>query len=76
MHAGKIDNKTAAARVFSVLHKRLGEWVGGWDLTVEARTTAVSTRISEVRTQLPDGMNLETRQEGHQFFYRLSKEAA
>lgn len=71
MHAGKLENKTAAARVFGELYRRLDEWVDGWSLTLAAQTTAVSTRISEVRAQLPDGYELDTKQEGRGFWYRL-----
>ena len=76
MHAGSIDTQeTAAGRVYAVLREREGQWVGGWDLQQEAVTTAVSTRVSEVRSQLERdawrGEAVEMKQEGRKFFYRL-----
>ena len=70
MHAGSIHSDTAAGRVYAVLHEHEGEWVGGWDLAMAAHTTAVSTRVSEVRAQL-NGETLEVRQVGHDWYYRL-----
>ena len=70
MHAGNIHSDTAAARVYTALRARRGEWVGGWDLAMSAHTTAVSTRVSEVRAQL-NGETLEVRQVGHDWYYRL-----
>lgn len=52
MHVGSVDRDTAAGRVWDVLHENLGRWVSGWDLTVRARTTAISTRVAEIRQQL------------------------
>lgn len=83
MHAGNIDNPdTAAGRVYRVLKARMHikttkgvGWVGGWDLSQWAKTTAVSTRISEIRAQLfvDDGRRetIEVKQDGRYFFYRL-----
>ena len=73
MHYGNIDGDTAAGRVYRVLRQRRGEWVGGWDLSMAARTTAVSTRVSEVRRQLPEGEILDVKQEGREFYYRLEQ---
>lgn len=77
MHAGSIDSpNTAAGRVYAVLRAHRGAWVGGWDLQQEALTTAVSTRVSEVRLQLDAlpgrGETVEIKQEGRKFFYRLA----
>lgn len=54
MHFGSIDNpETKPAEVYRVLRSRLGEWVDALDLTIESgMTTAISTRISEIRAQL------------------------
>ena len=75
MHAGSIENDlTAAARVYKVLRKD-GGWVGGWELQDRALTTAVSTRVSEVRHQLkaatPITECIERKQVGPEFFYRI-----
>lgn len=76
MHGGSIDRpETAAGRVYEVLNARRGQWVGGWDLQMAAQTTAVSTRISEVRAQLvrnpARGERIEMEQRGRKFYYRL-----
>lgn len=77
MHAGSIDNPdSGAGKVYAVLKARSGQWVGGWDLQQSAVTTAVSTRVSEVRLQLDAnpgrGETVEVKQEGRKFFYRLT----
>lgn len=52
MHYGSIvSGKSAAGRVFNVLVESLGSWVSGWELTIRARTSAVGTRVSEIRAQ-------------------------
>lgn len=77
MHPGSIDNPlTGAGRVYAVLRARKGVLIGGWQLTLQAQVSAVSTRVSEVRAQLaadpargecvPDA-----EQRGAKFFYRL-----
>ena len=75
MHAGTIDNpKTAAGRVYNILSYCKGLWLSGWYLTTEARVTAVGTRVSEVRHQLPVGQRIEhkTEHEGERgSWYRL-----
>lgn len=52
MHVGDIHNATAAGRVFRCLIGAYPQALTGWALTVEAHTTAVGTRVSEVRDQL------------------------
>ena len=60
MAYGRLSNpKNAAARVYSILRARRGQWVTGWDLTINARTTAIGTRISEIRQQLPADERIE-----------------
>ena len=51
MHVGSITESsiTAAARVYRTLCAAHGGWIGGWELQDAAKTTAVSTRVSEVR---------------------------
>jgi hypothetical protein len=75
MHAGNIANqKSAAARVYKILLEDHGCWFSGWDLTVQARVTAVGTRVSEVRHQLPVGQRIEHREtfgEQRGSWYRL-----
>jgi hypothetical protein len=43
---------TAPARVYHLLKRRKGRWHDGWDIAMAARTTCVSTRISEVRRRI------------------------
>lgn len=72
MHAGSIDSDIAkAARVYRQLKRHTNKWCDAWWLTVETETTAISTRISEVRHQLPPGERIEVKQEGGRFYYRL-----
>lgn len=81
MHPGSIDNPASGAgRVYAVLKERMrtgfnGGWVGGWDLSQIAQTTAVSTRISEIRLQLMADSGrretVESEQRGRYWFYRL-----
>lgn len=78
MNFGNIEKDTAAGRVFKYLKERLNEWVDGWTLTVETKTTAISTRISEVRAQVDRlGYDVEMKrgkdEEGRpRFFYRVT----
>lgn len=59
MHVGSIrNNKTAAARVYCYLLDN-PRWCSGWEITTGARTTAVGTRISEVRRQLAAGERID-----------------
>lgn len=75
MHVGTIQNpKTAAGRVYDRLLEANGRWLSGWDLSISARVTAVGTRVSEVRHQLPAGQRVEhkTSHEGvNGSWYRL-----
>ena len=75
MHPGKLDGHTAAARVYRALRSVPGQWWGGDELAAAAATTCVSTRVSEVRHQLPAGESIEHRTEVYQFkrrqYYRL-----
>lgn len=73
MHAGRIDagDLAAAGRVYSHLRRHPGMWVDGWSLAMAVQSTAVSTRVSEVRAQLPPGQTIEVKRVGDAFFYRL-----
>jgi hypothetical protein len=77
MNYGNIEKNTAAGRVFEYLKARLGQWVDGWSLTVETKTTAISTRVSEIRVQVDRlGYAVEMKREKGEdgrpkFFYRL-----
>jgi hypothetical protein len=74
MHAGSLTGDSAAARVYRRLREAEGTWVGAWDLTLDCRTTAVSTRISEVRHRLADAeWDVESRYEGGRWAYRLAR---
>lgn len=74
MHAGNIDNDTAAGRVYRALLKRGGVWADAYELMLEAQTSALSTRVSEVRHALRDRGGLERvehKQVGHKHYYRI-----
>ncbi len=72
MHAGKLTGDAAAARVYRILRSRCGHWFGGWELTLAAQTSAISTRIAEIREQVPErGERIERTQAGRRFYYRL-----
>lgn len=76
MHPGSIANsKTAAGRVYECLRRNAGKAYDAYALQIDAATTAVSTRISEVRAQLPVGerINVERRNVNGQprWFYTL-----
>lgn len=74
MHPGTIDSDlTAAGRVYSYLRRHANKWIDAWRLTLDAKTTAISTRISEVRHQLPPNERIEVKQEGRKWFYRWAK---
>lgn len=71
MHAGKIaTTDTAAGRVYHYLKGLDGQWVDGWTLALSTRTTAVSTRVSEIRHQLTDE-RIEVKFERKGWWYRL-----
>ena len=70
MNAGKLENDSVAGRLYRYLKDHPG-WHGGWELTVAIGTTALSTRISEIRHQLPKNEHIEVQQKGHNWFYRL-----
>lgn len=74
MHVGKLTGDNAANRVYRVLTSQPGAWIGGWDLTQRAMTSAVSTRVSEVRSQLDGSETIEVQQRGRAFYYRLVRE--
>ena len=60
MHAGNITSDSAAGRVYQRLARDAGKWVDAWQLALDAETTAVSTRVSEVRRQVAAlGMSVE-----------------
>lgn len=75
MHTGRLDTDSAAGRVYRYLKQHKGCWVDAWTLTVETGTTAISTRISEVRHQLNEKQipeAIETRQDANRrWYYRL-----
>jgi len=74
MHVGSIESElTAAGRVYAYLAHRRGSWVDSWRLTLDTQTTAISTRISEIRHQLPPTEDVEVNQIGRKFYYRLVK---
>ena len=72
MHPGRIDSDTAAGRVYRHLRSVQGSWVGGWELAMATKTTAVSTRVSEVRHQLHGtGQRVEANRDESGWFYRI-----
>jgi len=74
MHAGAITSeRTKAGRVYRHLTApgNLGRWFGGWELTLGLKVSAIGTRVSEVRAQLPPGEEIEREQRGADNFYRI-----
>ena len=73
MHCGRIDRDTAAGRVFNILRANAGHWVDAWGLTLASKTTAISTRISEIRHQLAtdERYDIESDQQGRKWYYRV-----
>lgn len=78
MHLGAIkDRSTAAGRVYAVLRDRPGMEVRGPVLAKKAAAgneplDAVSTRVSEVRKQLPPGEVIPPAiRKGNSFYYVL-----
>ena len=75
MHAGRLDGSGSAARVYRYLRER-GDWVDAWELTMACQTTALSTRVSEIRHQLGPGEAVEARQVGRRWYYRIAGQLA
>jgi len=71
MNYGNIHGNTKCGKVYRYLLARLGWWQDAWSLTLNTESTAISTRISEVRQQLPASLTLEHRVDGGKHFYRL-----
>ena len=71
MHAGSIHNQTKAGRLYRYMRERQGEFMDSWQLTCATATTAISTRISEIRSQLPPGERIEAQQRGQRWYYRI-----
>jgi len=73
MSYGRLDRDTAAARVYRYLLNHKGMWLDGWTLTMATKTSAISTRISEIRQQLPENGRyaVERKQEGQAQYYRI-----
>lgn len=77
MHCGSLDGESAAARVYRVLRQNPGKRFSGPELARAAARdpdwplTAVSTRASEVRAQLPPSELLITERVGDGFYYAL-----
>jgi len=82
MHAGSIDNpRTAAAKLYGVLKRTRGRWSSGLQLALAIDSTCISTRISEVKRQLPSGEIIEKKLEVHadgkkRWYYRLVVEGS
>lgn len=72
MHAGNILNeRTAAGRLYRAFGRR-GYWHSAAELAARIGTTCLSTRISEVRAQLPAGERIEVICRGiGRWYYRL-----
>jgi hypothetical protein len=73
MHCGSLSGDCAAVRVYAHLLAREGVWVSAWDLTIACKTTAVSTRISEVRHRLEfdERWDVESHHEDGHWYYRV-----
>lgn len=55
MNAGKIDSDTAAGRLHRFLRAAPNVFFAANDLAGRIQTTCISTRVSEVRKQVPAG---------------------
>lgn len=67
---GHADPQNAAERVVQVL--ACGGEIGGWELTLAAKVSAVSTRVSEANASLRGrGWEIVCRREGRKAYYRL-----
>ncbi len=66
-----MNERTAAGRLYRLFGRR-GHWHSAGVLAAWLRTTCLSTRISEVRAQLPRGERIETDCRGiGRWYYRL-----
>lgn len=74
IHAGRLNGRTNAGRLYEWFRERRGQWHGTWDLTIALRVVNVSGCISEIRPQLPANERIEHRTEGKKNFYRLCVE--
>lgn len=76
MHSGSITNpKSKAGRLYRIMRANPGKWFDSWQLTMLAGTTAIATRISEIRQQLPSvrpGEMVEHDQRGRLHYYRIT----
>lgn len=55
MHYGSIHSPhSKAGEIYRFLKVNMGTYFSGWDLTIACHTTAISTRISEINTQLEE----------------------
>lgn len=75
MNHGSISRNTAAGRLYAVLAATPNVWRDAWELQQEARVLALSTRISEIRHQLPVRERVEHAEEirggDRRQYYRL-----
>ena len=77
MHCGSMTTpETAAGRVYAILRANTGTWMDAWALQEQAAlSTAISTRVSEIRAQLESdperGEQIEHEQRGHRHYYRV-----
>jgi len=73
MHAGRLDTTSKAAVVFRRLADRPGRWHSGWMLTTDCQSSAIATRVSEIRRQLEDDpvWDIESKREGTHWSYRV-----
>jgi hypothetical protein len=71
MHAGSLTRDTTAARVYRHLAEYRGRWLTTMEIGRATGSQCTSTRISEVRAQLPEGERIDRRQIGLLHQYRL-----
>ena len=74
MHAALLEGNSVTARLYRLLVSHIGKWYSGWGLAMAVKTTAVSTRISEVRHRLPKGEKIEVKHTKEGWFYRLVRD--
>lgn len=61
MNPGKIENNTAAGRLYRLLKEHAGREFDALFLSNAIGTTCLSTRVSEVRNQVPAGERIVSR---------------
>lgn len=76
MHARKLGKDNAPTRAYDVLCAVYPGRISNWELAQRARTVAVSTVVSEINSQLPEGEKVEVKRIDGGFYYGLVRNRA